>query len=156
MTPKVRKVDKNTVKYDLALGKYPGEIANVWGVSRQYISSIRQELVKEGVLKRGKPGRPKQTASSKDETELDFADIIRVINKTKLLMIEMKTLEEERNQYKKAYNYLLSILGNHLSEQEMNYVETISRPQPSLMVKEMIKDQLEQNEILRTIFEKEK
>ena len=75
MTPKKRTVDKNMVKYDLAIGKHPGEIAKEWGVSRQYISSIRQELVKERSLQKGKPGRPVKSTLRKEGAKFDWSDM---------------------------------------------------------------------------------
>jgi len=138
MTLKTRRVDKNMVKYDLAIGKHPGEIAKEWGVSRQYISSIRQELVKEGVLQRGKPGRPARTASNQRETALDLSDIKQMMNKIQAMMFKMKLLEEERNQYKKAYAYLIELLSKYLDEQSMQSVIASSKPNVGLIERHIV------------------
>ena len=122
MTPKKRRVDKNMVKYDLATGKSPGEIARVWGVSRQYISSIRQELVKEGSLQRGRPGRPKRSHSFEYKKDLEITDIERFCEKIKSVMLKMKSLEIERDHYKLVYEFVFDKLCEYLNEEEKQYI----------------------------------
>ena len=115
MTPKTRRVDKNAVKYDLVMGKYPGEIARIWGVSRQYISSIRQELVKERSLQKGKPGRPVKSTLRKEGAKFDWSDmsdIMVALDKVQSMIIKMRLLEKERDQYKKAFEYAVGSLSD--------------------------------------------
>lgn len=129
MTPKKRTVDKNAVKYDLYIGKSPGEIAKLWGVSRQYVSSIRQELVKDGTLQRGKPGRPKKLTLSVDDRDLELSDIEHVFQKIQSMILKFKSLEEERTRYKIAYKYVLEILDKYVSEGEKQYIQAMTNPQ---------------------------
>ena len=122
MTPKKRRVDRNAVKYSLSIGKYPGEIAKEWGVTRQYISSIRQDLVKKGILQRGKPGRPKRLQPTEEATDLELKEIERFFNRIKLMKIQMMQLEMDREHYKSVYEYVFNKLCEHISEEEKREV----------------------------------
>lgn len=122
MTPKKLRVDKNMVKYDLAIGKHPGEIAKVWGVSRQYISSIRQELVKEGTLQRGKPGRPRRKHIIDDRKDLDLFEVKDICEKILSMALKMNKLEFDRAHYKTVYEYVFDLLCQYITEEEKQKV----------------------------------
>jgi len=118
MTPKKRRVDKNMVKYDLTIGKYPGEIAKVWGVTRQYISSIRQEMVKEGVLQRGKPGRPRRKRTIDDKKDIELFEIKEMCEKILSMALKIHKLEFDKEHYKTVYEYVFNELCQYITEEE--------------------------------------
>jgi len=104
------------------------------------------------MLQRGKPGRPPKKLSLKDETELNISDIQQSMDRLQSTLTKMMVLEEERNQYKRAYIYLMSLLGKYLSEHEMYYIQAITEPQPDFIIKQ----QLEQNEHLNAKIRRKK
>lgn len=146
MASNARKVGRAEVKHDLAMGKSSGEIARQWGVSRQYISSIRQEMVKEGILKKGKPGRPKEsqvkqetrgqrnTINSKDLTEAlmsitkkaDRAQRLESVNLALRGQIDRRN--KTISQYRIAYEFLLDSLARYLEEDNLLHIRKITQP----------------------------
>lgn len=126
MTPKKSRVDRNLVKYDLAAGKHPGEIAKVWGVSRQYISSIRQELVREGVLQRGIAGRPRRKNITDDKKDLDLFEVKNMFEKILTMTLKVNKLEFDRDHYKAVYECVFDELCQYITEEEKQRITAMT------------------------------
>jgi predicted ArsR family transcriptional regulator len=118
-----KKIDVQDVRDRLLHGETPSEIVDWYfeelgiDITRQAIALHRQDLVKEGKLERGKPGRPKGSYTKREplrpKKSVSPNELIESLISIAKMADEAKHLEQENSLLKTHIARLEALLRDH-------------------------------------------
>ena len=134
---RTQKINKEEVKKQLLKGISPEAISKYQGCSRQYISLIKGELIKEGKLSKGVAGRKAQKMGTKSPDKLDTTidDQVELTIRAFEALRKQPALEKERDDYRRGYENLKEVFDQQdkvvkkRKDQDLRYKQALGTEQ---------------------------